>query len=194
MLQAKLSSSYTPTCSVGKISDYPFLKIYQTFSHLESPFTSMQSFKSIISRHSLRLSPSLRFSRPYSSTEDIAAQQHSGSRSAPKPTAETGTSGQAPDDAPASEPPQGKPLAESHQQKNPPQEDGEAGSPNYMSKTEDNQGGEIKSNSPFRAAPLHKKAGYVLSRLPRLLELIAAAPRPSLQISRPTSGQSRGQR
>lgn len=98
--------------------------------------------------------------RSYSSTKDIAGQQHSGSRSAPKPTKETGTSTQAPHDSPGrSEPPEGSPLPDSHQQTAPEQEDGEPGSKKYMADTEDTQGGELKSNSPFRAAPLEKNIG-----------------------------------
>lgn len=94
-----------------------------------------------------------------SSVKDIADQQHSGSRSAPKPTKSTGTSTQAPNDPPGNTPPAQEELPETQQQKAPEQEDGEAGSSNYMAHNEDTQGGEIKSSSPFRAAPIENKVG-----------------------------------
>lgn len=97
--------------------------------------------------------------RLYSSTKDIQDQQHSGSRKAPQPTRETGTSTQASNDSAKDEPPEGSLLPDLHQQTAPEQEDGQPGAKQYMSDTEDTQGGELKSNSPFRAAPLEKSVG-----------------------------------
>ncbi|ORY84888.1 hypothetical protein BCR37DRAFT_254008 [Protomyces lactucae-debilis] len=88
------------------------------------------------------------------SVEDIQAQQHSGSRKAPEPTQETGTSTQAPHDAPASTPPGGQQFPKQ------PEFVGssEPGRDHPMATNEDGSG-EIKSNSPFRAAPLEKSVG-----------------------------------
>lgn len=102
----------------------------------------------VLSRASARL---------YSSTKDIAEGQHTGSRKAPEPTKKTGTSTQAPHDAPASE------LKTAHQQmpasqtQDLPSE--ETGTKNYMASNEDTQNGEIKSGTPFRPAPVEKKVG-----------------------------------
>ena len=99
---------------------------------------------------------SVRFQSGESSAKDIAAQQHSGSRKAPLPTKETGTSGQAPHDAPANEPASGTRLPDSEQQA---MKSEESGSSNYMAANEDKLDGKITSNTPFRAAPEEKKVG-----------------------------------
>ncbi|CCG81144.1 protein of unknown function [Taphrina deformans PYCC 5710] len=120
----------------------------------------MSLFRStIFSSRSTAVGACLRQIRHESSAKEIADQQHSGSRSAPRPTEETGTSTQAPHDRPGSSPPKQNELSESHQQRGPEQEDGEPGSSSPMAHTEDKQGGELKSNSPFRAAPEEKKVG-----------------------------------
>ena len=100
----------------------------------------------------------LRLIRTYAnapSAEDIAAQQHTGSRKAPQPT-ETGTSTQRPNDAPKSNAPSGQRLPDDQQQAIHAEE---TGSKSYMADTKDDLNGEIKSSTPFRAAPIDKKVG-----------------------------------
>ncbi|BFZ58519.1 hypothetical protein PYCC9005_005582 [Savitreella phatthalungensis] len=91
-----------------------------------------------------------------SSVNDIAAAQHTGSRKAPEPTTETGTSTQRPTDTAKTNPPGGQRVPNADQQKQPETERGAEGP---MAKTHDDPNAELKSNTPFRAAPIEKSAG-----------------------------------
>lgn len=90
------------------------------------------------------------------SAKDIADQQHSGSRSTPRPTEATKTSTQRANDPPQTRPPGGQDLPKSQQQSVP---EDEPGSKKFMAETKDDPNASLKGNTPFRAAPLEKSAG-----------------------------------
>ena len=113
-------------------------------------------FKAGVARTPVRSVQAIRAYASEPSAKEIAEQQHSGSRSTPRPTEATKTSTQRPNDPPQGRPPQGQALPESQQQK---VAEDEPGSKRPMAETHDDPSAELKGNTPFRAAPIEKSAG-----------------------------------